>query len=56
VVVPDVYQLEHGIHVRGVGNFVGSIHFIAGDHKELCDIGGLSSMKLHICIQYIVLR
>lgn len=40
VVIPDVYQLENGIAI-GSQFFVGTIHFIAGDHVELIDLGGL---------------
>lgn len=35
-------QLETGIRV-GDKNFVGTIHFIAGDHVELCDLAGITT-------------
>lgn len=40
VVVPDMYQLENGVMIRGA-SYVGSIHFIAGDHQEICALAGL---------------
>lgn len=39
-VVRDMWQLENGIRVNGQ-NYIGTIHFIAGDHVELCALAGL---------------
>jgi hypothetical protein len=51
VVIPDVYQLENGIAI-GSQFFVGTIHFIAGDHVELIDLGGLPGTLgvRHLCL------
>ena len=51
VVIPDVYQLENGIAI-GSQFFVGTIHFIAGDHVELIDLGGLPGTHdvRHLCL------
>ena len=46
VVLPDMFQLENGI-VLGGKHFVGTIHFIAGDHKELIELGGLPGMCVY---------
>lgn len=42
IVVPDMLQLENGIRIWDK-NFVGTIHFIAGDHVELCDLAGITT-------------
>lgn len=44
IVLPDVYQLEHGVHFVGSGNFIGTIHFIAGDHEEIVALAGITCM------------
>lgn len=39
-VVQDIWQLENGIRVDN-HNYIGTIHFIAGDHVELCALAGI---------------
>lgn len=44
VIVPDLYQLEHGITVTRNGirqRLIGSVHVIVGDNKEIQILAGL---------------
>jgi hypothetical protein len=44
VIVPDIYQLEKGITLFRHGaptRFIGTVHVVVGDNKELCLLGGL---------------
>lgn len=48
VVVPDMFQLEQGVTINGT-RYVGTIHFIAGDHVELCKLAGIpTGAAIHV--------
>lgn len=57
ILLPDLYQLEHGITLRGI-KFIGTPFAVLGDHPELCELGGLMSAwcnyhtTLHVSMTY----
>lgn len=40
VVIPDIVQLELGVMFDKCP-YIGTIHFLCGDHNELCGVAGI---------------
>jgi hypothetical protein len=40
VVLPCMIQLEHGVKIGGQC-YIGTMHFLCGDHNELCAVAGI---------------
>lgn len=51
VVIPDLIQLEHGVTFDEKAYF-GTIHFLCGDHNELCAIAGILGAAVITFLKY----